>query len=128
MTTAPFKPAAPDDERLIDALRRFWGYDRFRPLQYEAMRCALEGRDSVVVMPTGGGKSLCYQAPAVCMDGLTLVVSPLISLMKDQVDALTNCGVQSACVHSMMGPDEKREVAEKIRDGSLKLLYQINTA
>ena len=123
MTTAPFKPAAPDDERLIDALRRYWGYDRFRPLQYEAMRCALEGRDSVVVMPTGGGKSLCYQAPAVCMDGLTLVVSPLISLMKDQVDALTDCGVQSACVHSMMGPDEKREVAEKIRDGSLKLLY-----
>lgn len=111
------------DDRLLDVLRRYWGYDEFRPLQRAAMRCALLRRDSVVVLPTGGGKSLCYQAPAICMDGLTVVVSPLISLMKDQVDALADCGVAAACVHSMVEPDEKRRIAEAIRAGQLKLLY-----
>ncbi len=110
-------------QQLREALRQYWGYDEFRPMQLQAMRCAMEHRDSVVVLPTGGGKSLCYQVPAVCLEGLTLVVSPLISLMKDQVDSLTNCGVRAACIHSMIPQEEKRRIAEEIRSGFLKLLY-----
>ena len=81
---------------LIPILREYWGYDSFRPLQAEAMRAVMSGRDSVVVLPTGGGKSLCFQAPALHLPGLAVVVSPLISLMKDQVDALVDCGVPAA--------------------------------
>ena len=76
-------------DQIRKILQKYWGYDAFRPLQQEAMSAVLEGRDSVVVLPTGGGKSLCFQAPAVQLPGLAVVVSPLISLMKDQVDALT---------------------------------------
>ena len=83
-------------ERLRETLQKYWGYDQFRPLQLEAMTAALTGRDAVVVLPTGGGKSLCYQAPALCMPGLAVVVSPLISLMKDQVDGLIASGAPAA--------------------------------
>jgi ATP-dependent DNA helicase RecQ len=115
----------PEETRsaLCDVLKRYWGYDSFLPLQEEAMACVMSGRDSVVVLPTGGGKSLCFQAPAMCLDGLAVVVSPLISLMKDQVDALTSCGVPAACVNSTLSFDEKRRVADEIRDGQLRLLY-----
>ena len=112
-----------DQAQLTEALERYWGYDSFLPLQLEAMRCGLSGRDSVVVLPTGGGKSLCYQAPAVCRDGVTLVVSPLISLMKDQVDQLRACGIPAAAINSSLSPEEKREVADQLRAGELKLLY-----
>jgi ATP-dependent DNA helicase RecQ len=108
---------------LIDAMQRYWGYDRFLPLQREAMLCSVQRRDAVVVLPTGGGKSLCYQVPAVCRDGLTLVVSPLISLMKDQVDALEACGVPAACVNSTLSPGERKQIAERVTAGELKLLY-----
>jgi ATP-dependent DNA helicase RecQ len=81
---------------LIEVLARHWGFASFRPLQAEAMEAALGGRDTLVVMPTGGGKSLCYQAPAIVNGSLTVVVSPLISLMKDQVDGLIACGVAAA--------------------------------
>src|SRR5688572_24119594 len=87
------------------------------------MQCVLEGRDSVVVMPTGGGKSLCFQAPALAMPGLAVVVSPLISLMKDQVDALGDSGVAAAAVNSTLSPEERRRVADDVRSGRLKLLY-----
>ncbi len=87
------------------------------------MQSVLDERDSVVVLPTGGGKSLCFQAPAVAMPGLAIVVSPLIALMKDQVDGLTDCGVPAACINSTLSPDERRNVAGKIRSGELKLLY-----
>ena len=90
------------EPQLLAALRRYWGYDSFLPLQAEAMQSAMTDRDSVVVLPTGGGKSLCFQAPAVCRDGLALVVSPLISLMKDQVDALRACGVPAAAINSTL--------------------------
>jgi ATP-dependent DNA helicase RecQ len=123
MATRTLPSASSVEPELLAAMRRFWGYDAFRPLQAEAMRSAMADRDSVVVLPTGGGKSLCFQAPAVCRDGLALVVSPLISLMKDQVDALRACGVPAATINSTLSFDERRAVAEHIRRGKLKLLY-----
>ncbi|MBI1321420.1 MAG: DNA helicase RecQ [Candidatus Hydrogenedens sp.] len=110
-------------QHLRHILQQFWGYDSFRPNQAEAMRCVLEGRDSVVVLPTGGGKSLCYQAPAMAMDGMAVVVSPLIALMKDQVDALDQCGIPAACINSTLMAHEKREIARSVRSGAIKLLY-----
>ncbi len=106
-----------------EILKKYWGYDTFLPLQQEAMVCALEGRDSVVVLPTGGGKSLCFQAPAMALPGLAVVVSPLISLMKDQVDALTECGIPAARLDSSLSPEEQREIIGRIRQGKLKLVY-----
>jgi len=108
---------------LLAAMRRYWGYDSFLPLQARAMASAMDDRDSLVVLPTGGGKSLCFQVPAVCRDGLALVVSPLISLMKDQVDALRACGIAAATINSTLTADERRQVANQIRRGELKLLY-----
>jgi ATP-dependent DNA helicase RecQ len=88
------------DQGIRDVLQKYWGYPGFLPLQEEAMQCVLGGRDSVVVLPTGGGKSLCFQAPAMMLPGLALVVSPLISLMKDQVDALEENGIAAARLDS----------------------------
>ena len=108
---------------LLEALERYWGYSAFRPLQREAMQAILDGRDSVVVLPTGGGKSLCFQAPALVRQGLALVVSPLISLMKDQVDSLTANGVPAACFNSSLPADERASVLQGIREGRYRLLY-----
>ncbi len=119
-------PASSDDNSatvLLDILSRYWGYHAFRPLQREAMEAILAGRDSVVVLPTGGGKSLCFQAPALVRPGLALVVSPLISLMKDQVDTLRASGVPAAAFNSGQSPDERAEVSEGIREGRYRLLY-----
>ena len=113
---------SPNDS-LHDILETHWGYNTFRPLQREAIQCVLDRTDSVVVLPTGGGKSLCYQVPAVGLGRLAVVVSPLISLMKDQVDALQACGVPAACVNSSLGAAEKQRVANEIRGGRLRLLY-----
>ena len=115
--------ATDDSDRLLDAMRRFWGYDSFRPLQRQAMLCAMQQRDSVVVLPTGGGKSLCYQVPAVCRDGMAIIVSPLIALMKDQVDALVQCGISAAYVNSSLSVEERAEVAGRVRRGEIKLLF-----
>jgi ATP-dependent DNA helicase RecQ len=108
---------------LQSALQQHWGYETFRPLQREAMQAVLDGRDSLVVLPTGGGKSLCYQVPAVMLDGVAIVVSPLISLMKDQVDGLRECGVPAAAVHSALSNDERQIIANELRANRLKLLY-----
>ncbi|MHC4962658.1 MAG: DNA helicase RecQ, partial [Planctomycetota bacterium] len=105
------------------ALAKYWGYNDFLPLQKEAMASLNRGQDGILVLPTGGGKSLCYQAPAMVMDGLTVVVSPLISLMKDQVDALVECGVSAMRLDSSMSADEQTEVLDTIRQGAVKLLY-----
>ena len=86
-----------------DALRRSFGYDAFRPGQEQAVRGVLAGRDTLVVLPTGGGKSLCYQVPALLLPGLTVVVSPLISLMSDQVEALERRGIQATYLNSTQG-------------------------
>ncbi|MCE9608589.1 MAG: RecQ family ATP-dependent DNA helicase, partial [Planctomycetia bacterium] len=109
--------------QLVEIVRRVWGYDRLRPLQAEAMQAVVEGRDSVVVLPTGGGKSLCFQAPALHLPGLAVVVSPLIALMHDQVDALVDAGVAAAYVNSTLTPAERRQTADDVRAGKIKLLY-----
>jgi len=108
---------------LSAVLEQYWGYNSFRPLQQEAMNAVVAGRDSVVVLPTGGGKSLCFQAPALVRPGLALVVSPLISLMKDQVDTLVGNGVAAACYNSAMGADERSAVTAGVREGRYRLLY-----
>lgn len=110
-------------ERLKKALEQYWGYKEFRPLQQEAMQHLSGGRDVIVVLPTGGGKSLCFQAPALITPGLAIVVSPLISLMKDQVDALTECGVSAARIDSSLSPQERDSVMARLDKGQLKLLY-----
>jgi ATP-dependent DNA helicase RecQ len=116
-------PVAANTDELSDVLARYWGFTSFRPLQREAMDAILTGRDSVVVLPTGGGKSLCFQAPALVRSGLAVVVSPLISLMKDQVDTLTGNGVPAACYNSSLAPDVRASVAAGIREGRYRLLY-----
>ncbi len=116
-------PVVSSDPALSEALERYWGYTSFRPLQREAMDAILSNRDSIVVLPTGGGKSLCFQAPAVVRDGLAIVVSPLISLMKDQVDTLVGNGVAAACYNSSLGSDRKSAVLAGLRDGRFRLLY-----
>ncbi|MGH9347950.1 MAG: DNA helicase RecQ [Vicinamibacterales bacterium] len=115
---------APEDAVLLDdVLARYWGYSSFRPLQLEAIQAVLARRDSVVVLPTGGGKSLCFQAPALVREGMAVVVSPLISLMKDQVDTLAGNGVAAACYNSAMAAGEKSAVLQGVREGRYRLLY-----
>jgi ATP-dependent DNA helicase RecQ len=108
---------------LLEALNKHWGYEQFRPNQEAAMSCVLDDRDSVVVLPTGGGKSLCYQAPAVCRGGLAIVISPLISLMKDQVDSLRTSGISAEFINSSQTHNERCRVADAVRAGELQLLY-----
>src|SRR2546427_2418055 len=94
-------------DALKQVIERHWGFRALRPLQEQAMRAVLDGRDSLVVLPTGGGKSLCYQAPAVHRGGTTVVVSPLIALMKDQVDGLRACGIAAAQLDSSLSNAER---------------------
>src|ERR1700694_2874922 len=115
--------AQPSLDELRTVIERHWGYRTFRPLQEQAMRAVLEGRDSVVVLPTGGGKSLCYQAPAVLRGDTTVVVSPLISLMKDQVDSLQACGVPAIQIDSSQSPGERYHYEQDIRQGAIRLLF-----
>lgn len=113
----------PTLETVQAQVRTTWGFDELRPLQRQAIECALSGTDSVVVLPTGGGKSLCYQAPAICLPGVAVVVSPLIALMKDQVDALRENGVAAAFYNSTLSTAERREIVADLRHQRLKLLY-----
>lgn len=112
-----------NEVRLREVLQRYWGYTEFRPLQRPAMESVLAGGDSLVILPTGGGKSLCFQAPALLMEGVAVVISPLISLMKDQVDGLCELGVPAGKLHSGQSSAEAREVTTALREGRLKLLY-----
>ncbi len=108
---------------LEDVLSRYWGYTSFRPLQRDAMDAILARRDSLVVLPTGGGKSLCFQAPALVGGGLGLVVSPLISLMKDQVDTLVANGIPAACYNSALSTEAKASTVAGIRGRRYALIY-----
>ncbi|HET7035625.1 MAG TPA: DNA helicase RecQ [Thermomicrobiaceae bacterium] len=112
-----------DDERLHATLAAVFGYSTFRPLQQEIIRATLDGRDVFALLPTGGGKSLCYQLPALLRSGLTVVVSPLIALMKDQVDALTALGVNATYINSSLEYDELRARQDAVVRGEVRLLY-----
>ena len=106
-----------------EILKNIFGYDEFRNLQKEIISSVLNKKDALVVMPTGGGKSLCYQLPALIFQGLTVVVSPLISLMKDQVDQMTQAGVDAVLLNSSISRQEYNENIGQIRKGKVKLLY-----
>jgi len=105
------------------ALKRYYGYDNFRPMQGDIIQSILGGQDTVVLMPTGGGKSVCFQIPAVVSEGVCVVVSPLIALMKDQVEALKANGIVAAYINSSVGQSESNDIARAAVSGHLKLLY-----
>jgi ATP-dependent DNA helicase RecQ len=108
---------------LLSTLRRHWGYDSFRPLQERIVRSLLEGRDSCVVMPTGGGKSLCYQLPAVMLGRTAIVISPLIALMQDQAAQLAQMGIPAAVLNSSLPSEKQAQVIRKAAEGEYRLLY-----
>ena len=110
-------------ERARHILRSVFGYDDFRHRQSDIIQTLVEGRDALVLMPTGGGKSLCYQVPALVRDGVGVVVSPLIALMQDQVDALSQLGVRAAFLNSTQDADTQRSVEQALLDAELDLLY-----
>lgn len=109
--------------KLIELMQIHYGFNSFRPGQAEALEAVLSRRDTLVVMPTGGGKSLIYQLPALMMEGVTIVVSPLIALMKDQVDSLKLTGIPATFINSALNPEESRSRMEKVKTGEFKLLY-----
>ncbi len=104
-------------------LKQYWGYDTFRPLQNDIIASVLNNRDTLALLPTGGGKSVCYQVPAMVRDGLCLVVSPLIALMQDQVQRLTDIGIPAVSLHSGMNYKAVKDTLERAREGEYKLLY-----
>ena len=110
-------------DQALQTLKSVFGYDAFRGQQSAIIERICAGNDALVLMPTGGGKSLCYQLPAVLLDGLTVVVSPLIALMQDQVASLEELGVAAAALNSSLSHDEQREIAERLRRNEIKLLY-----
>jgi ATP-dependent DNA helicase RecQ len=114
------KSAAPE---LLPLLKQYFGFTSFRPLQEEIIRDSLAGRDTFALLPTGGGKSLCFQLPALVRDGLTVVVSPLIALMKDQVDALQASGIAATFLNSSLNADESRKRLRGLHNGEFRLLY-----
>src|SRR3989344_5432879 len=104
-------------------LKQYFGYNEFRPMQLDIIKITLEKRDSLVIMPTGGGKSVCYQLPTLKFEGLTLVISPLISLMKDQVDGLKANGINAEYINSSLSQEEIIDIKKRIREKKVKLLY-----
>ena len=105
------------------ALKQYFGYDSFRPMQAEIIEAVFQKKDTVVLMPTGGGKSICFQIPAITMPGTALVVSPLISLMQDQVVGLRANGVKAAFLNSTQDSTEQQQVEDDFFQGELDLLY-----
>src|SRR5690348_1926547 len=120
MTTPEAAAEIPD---ALQVLHRVFGYDSFRGEQQQIIEHVVGGGDALVLMPTGGGKSLCYQIPALVREGTGVVISPLIALMQDQVDALNALGVRAGFLNSTQGLDERREVERALLDGELDLLY-----
>jgi ATP-dependent DNA helicase RecQ len=106
-----------------EVLKKYFGYSEFRPLQAEIIDTVLNGNDALVLMPTGGGKSICFQVPAVVLPGITVVISPLIALMKDQVQALKANGIEAAYINSSLTGSEQNKIEQDCRDGKIKLLY-----
>ena len=121
--TQAVQSVEPVDPHALDALKRYFGYDSFRPGQSGIVSAILSGRDVLGVMPTGAGKSICYQIPAAMLPGVTVVISPLISLMRDQVDALNDVGLPAAFINTTQTPDEQDTVFAQTASGQIKLLY-----
>ncbi|GAA4114104.1 DNA helicase RecQ [Aquimarina addita] len=113
----------PEQLQILSTLKEYFGYDRFRPLQQEIIDSIFDGQDNMVIMPTGGGKSMCFQLPAILLPGITLVISPLIALMKDQVDGLRANGIKAAFVNSSQQENEQQDIYQKLIDKEIKLLY-----
>ncbi|MDE7336135.1 MAG: DEAD/DEAH box helicase, partial [Muribaculaceae bacterium] len=113
----------PSYSSAVDALRRHWGYDSFRPLQAEIIDSVMSGADTLALMPTGGGKSITFQVPGLLLPGLTVVVTPLISLMKDQVDNLRAHDIPAVYLHSGLTAREARLAMQKAELGKVKFLY-----
>jgi ATP-dependent DNA helicase RecQ len=109
--------------RILETLSKYWGYTSFRLFQEEAILSILDERDTLTVLPTGGGKSVCFQLPALVSDGMAVIISPLISLMKDQVDYLKDMGISAECLNSSMPAHAQHAIMDKIRSGNVKLLY-----
>lgn len=109
--------------RAREVLKEYYGYDSFRERQEEIITSILDGKDVVTIMPTGGGKSICYQVPALILDGLTIVISPLISLMKDQVDNIKNMGIKSAYINSTLSENEIKSILNDVIKNEVKILY-----
>ena len=107
----------------LEILEKYFGYKSFREGQLEIISNILRGRDSFCIMPTGGGKSICYQIPALIFNGITLVISPLISLMKDQVDSVNDIGIKAEYINSTQSLDEIKDILRRCYDGEVKLLY-----
>ena len=108
---------------LLLLLKKFFGYTRFRPMQEEIIQRIVAGKDALVLMPTGGGKSICFQLPAIYLPGTALVVSPLIALMKDQVEGLIANGIPAAALNSLQSEEEQQQVKQLAIQGKIKLLY-----
>ena len=108
---------------VLETLKEYWGYDAFRPKQEEIVNAALEGRDVLAILPTGGGKSVCFQVPGMMKDGIAIVVTPLIALMKDQVQNLTDRGIRALCINAGMGPKEVDNALNNALYGDFKFLY-----
>jgi ATP-dependent DNA helicase RecQ len=106
-----------------EILKKYWGFDQFRPLQEEIILSVLTGNDTLALLPTGGGKSICFQVPGMLIDGLCLVISPLIALMRDQVDNLNNKGIPAAALHSGLTFYEVKKILMDAADGMYKFLY-----
>ncbi len=117
------KLSNPEQQPTKQILKTYWGYKSFLPLQEETISSILAGRDTLTMLATGGGKSLCFQLPALLKDGLTVVISPLISLMKDQVDGLQDLGIAAECLNSSLFSEEQRSIENRVRKGEVKLLY-----
>ena len=107
----------------LEALKRYFGYDSFRPGQAEIVDAILAGRDALAIMPTGAGKSICYQVPALLLPGITLVISPLISLMQDQVKALNAAGIRAAYINSSLSESQISRALNLAAEGSYKIIY-----
>ena len=112
-----------EENSALATLRKYFGYESFRPGQAELINAILEGRDVLGVMPTGSGKSVCYQIPSLLLHGITIVISPLISLMRDQVDGANEIGIPAAFINTTQTPDEQQQVFDAANAGKVKLLY-----
>ena len=112
-----------EETQLLSTLKEYFGFESFRPLQRKIIDSVFAGEDNLVIMPTGGGKSICFQLPAILLPKITLVISPLIALMKDQVDGLTANGISAAFLNSSQSSEDQQAIFQQIDENKLKLLY-----